>query len=309
MATHGADPKSAERTASRASVFESLLSLLPDRAEGWTVKPPDQRCDRQGIYGYMDGAAEVYLTWAFRGLVVRRYVKPNAPDVVVELFDMTRSFDAYGVFTNGRDEELPDAGIGQGAELRPGLLTFWRDRYFGAVRVDAVDVPPDSKKVLRTIGRKIAEAVGRDGPLPKVLSCLPEENRVHHAERYLNGPDALNYHYDLGMGNPLHLSAKVDAVLATYRYEKQRCYLLCALYPARPLREKARRDFVKEVAKGAEGTEATKSEDGRWLAVKAKDLLLAVVFDAPSREIALRLCERAIDRCPASRQPKPKKEP
>ncbi len=294
---------------SRPVDFDAMAKLLPTRAGDWVQRGADRRCDRRTIYGYMDGAAEVYLTYAFAGLILRRYRPSRGPSIVVELFDMTTSFDAYGVFSNGRDEELPDAKIGQGAECRSGLLTFWRNHYFVAVRVDADDVPPSAAEAMTKLGRTIAESIGKDGPLPPVLGFLPPEGRIAHAERYTYRPEGLSYHYDLGDRNVLHLTPKTQAVLAGYRRDRVRCGLLCVLYPTAALAAKGRSGLVAEIARGADAAGAAKTEDGRWLAVATHDRLLAAALEAPTRAAALELANQTIQRYRASRKKPPNQEP
>lgn len=284
------------RATSRPATFADLVALLPERFDGYTAQKPDRLCDARTIYGYMDGAAEVYLTYAFVGLVVRNYRRPDAPPIVVELFDMTRSFDAYGVFTNGRDETVPDAGIGQGSELRDDLLTFWQSRYFVAVRVDAMDVPPGSKKTLGKLGRSIAKRIGKTGPRPDVLRYLPREGLIDNSQRYINGPDALNYHYDLGDGNPLSLTPAHQVVLASYRIRDVRCHVLCVLYTKVGQAESAAKALATTLAERDGAThadDAIQLASDRWADVRASGRLLVAALETPTRAAASKLVDEA----------------
>src|SRR3989304_4594407 len=85
-----------------------LGKLLPDDLNGWqalTQTGPDKTYDRTTLYDYIDGAAEPYLTFQFRQVVARRYEKEGQPSIVVDLFDMGSSKDAYGLFSFHREEE------------------------------------------------------------------------------------------------------------------------------------------------------------------------------------------------------------
>ncbi|MBN1341341.1 MAG: hypothetical protein JXQ73_01600 [Phycisphaerae bacterium] len=308
MSTSRETRQSVKRSTSRPGTFAELIRLLPEKLDGWARQKPDRLCDDRTIYDYMDGAAEVYLTYAFAGLVVAGYGRQRAPSIVVELFDMTRSFDAYGVFTNGRDEALPDATIGQGAELRDALLTFWRDQYFVAIRADADDVPKTVTTALRDLGLAIAAAIGRDGPLPEVLSYLPGAGRVPHSERYINGRDALNYHHDFGDRNLLHVGPDTQAVLATYRRNDARRDLLCVLFPSAAKAGQACRDFVANFAREADAEGAAKVGDGQWVAVAVEGRFLAAALDAPTRDEALELAGQAIQRYRKAQKRPSKKE-
>lgn len=296
------------RTTSNPATFADMVKVLPDRVGTWTARPPDRLCDRRTIYDYMDGAAEVYLTYAYAGLVVRQYGRSPESSIIVELFDMTGAFDAFGVFSNGRDEDLRDAGIGQGAELRDELLTFWKDRYFVAVRVDADDVRPSVRASVAKLGRAVAAAIGKTGALPEVLAYLPADGLIKHSVRYVYLPDALNYHYDFGPGNLLRLDARTQAVLATYRRDKVRCHLLCVLYPTEALAAEARRRFVAEFARRVDRDGAARIGDDRWVGLQTHGCLLAAALDVPTRGAAIKLADLAIKQYRASRPGSKNKE-
>jgi hypothetical protein len=291
-----------------------MVKLLPERVAGWTAQPPDRLCDKRTIYDYMDGAAEVYMAYAYAGLVVRTYRRPDQPDIIVELFDMTKPFDALGVFSNGRDEELPDANIGQGAEHRKGLLMFWQDRYFVAARVDAEDAGGDgpsdaADKAVIALGRRIARAIGKVAPLPSVLGYLPKAGRVRYSERCFCSPGGLNYHYDLGDANPLAISPETPGVLATYRRAKARFNLLCVQYPTAARAARARRSFSSGILGGTDDKGAAKNESGLWAAVSTCDRLLVAALDAPTRDAGLALIDQALQRYRDSRCQSSVKDP
>jgi len=67
------------------------------------------------IYGC---AAELYLAYGFQNLTVRRFEKSNQPPLIVELYEMASSEDAYGVFSFEHQDET--AGIGQDRSLEEG---------------------------------------------------------------------------------------------------------------------------------------------------------------------------------------------
>lgn len=105
--------------------------LLPSETTGWRWDNRIERYDSRTLYSYMDGAAELYLSYGFQDLMVRRYVKPGLHPITVELYRMASAADAYGVFTFERQDE--PAGIGQGSEFGGGMLRFWKGAYFASI--------------------------------------------------------------------------------------------------------------------------------------------------------------------------------
>ena len=81
----------------------ALQSALPEQIDGWKASPGEDRSyDRETIFDYIDGEGEVYNAYNMRRCVTRRYEKPEGPQIVMDLFDMGSSKDAFGVFTHDR---------------------------------------------------------------------------------------------------------------------------------------------------------------------------------------------------------------
>jgi hypothetical protein len=103
----------------------------PPEAAGWKWDREGATFKGESLYDYIDGAAEVYLAYNYRQASVRRYVKPNQPDIIADVYQMGSSEDAFGVFS--LEHQDPEAGIGQGSEFGGSLLRFWKGRYFVTV--------------------------------------------------------------------------------------------------------------------------------------------------------------------------------
>ena len=101
---------------------------LPSGAGAWKWDGKETTYDSKTLFKYIDGAAELYLAYGFQNLTVRRFEKSGQPPIIVELYEMASSEDAYGVFSFEHQDE--DAGIGQGSEFGGGLLRFWKGKVF-----------------------------------------------------------------------------------------------------------------------------------------------------------------------------------
>ena len=63
-----------------------LAGLLPDILEGWDVVEEDQVYDRDNLYEYINGGAELYLSYSFRKVINRIYTAPEQPEILVDIF-------------------------------------------------------------------------------------------------------------------------------------------------------------------------------------------------------------------------------
>jgi hypothetical protein len=254
----------------------TMENILPDEITGWKAEGPDRDYRDREIFDYMDGAGEVYLLYDFRRLHVRRYTKPNHPALTIELFDMGKSQDAYGVFSHAR--EAREAGIGQGSEFRGGLLCFWKNRYF--ICITAEKMTDEVEKEIEKLGRIVAERIGTDGQSPAILDLLPEKGLIETSIRYFHNQASLNYHYYLSEQNLLNLTDDTECLLA--RYKPDKAYLLCAEYKSPIQAEEALRSFLDGYMPEGKENGFIQTSENQWTMAVATDNYVVIVFDAAS---------------------------
>jgi hypothetical protein len=263
----------------------AMKDLVPAEMNGWSLQEPVETYDRETIFDYIDGAGEVYLMYGFRKVNVFRYVKPDAPGLTVELFDMGTSEDAFGIFSHARESET--SGIGQGYEYKNGLLCFWKSRFFVCIQAD--EETPDTKEAAFGIARAVDKQITTAGEKPKLLTLLPQEDLDFGSIRFFHTYTALNFHYFLSTENILNLSRKTNAVLA--QYQPDETYLLCVEYPSASDAGRGYDGFIENYAPQAKTTGTVKIESCGWVAVKLARQYLVIVLEAPSEQEARRLVD------------------
>ena len=270
-----------------ANLLSGLQSQLPKQVNGWLAEPGDRIFDKKTIFSYIDGAAEVYKAYNFRQCLSRRYSLSGGPAIILDIFDMGSSQDAFGVYTH--DLDGIEVTIGQDSRLRPGWLSFWKSRFFVSIYVE--EESPAAEMAVKDLGRKVANTIVGHGARPEILSQLPFEGLQTDTIRYLHHPIVLNYHYYLSDDNILDISANTDVVLADYQHSHQAARLLLVKYPTRERAHRSRAAFLKYYLPDADKKGAALLENGKWAAVRGKGYLLAIVLEADSRTFAERLLE------------------
>src|SRR5512138_3897408 len=112
-------------------LLASAIGIVPparvgvwSRAESPRVVAPDE------IFAYMDGAGELYLAYRLLRLEVYEYTSENEDPILLELYQLASSDDAYGLLSNDWGGE-PIALDAAGAPSPPralygaGLLRAW----------------------------------------------------------------------------------------------------------------------------------------------------------------------------------------
>jgi len=203
---------------------------LPRSVGDWTQSGSPEFVEPKNIFKYMDGAGELYLGYRFQRLEVRRYASTGQGEILVELYWMESSDDAYGLLSGdwgGEAVELraPESGSSSPAETDgpralygAGLLRLWSDNLYA--RVIAENETDASKKAVLALGQAIV--IGRAAPpRPALIRELPA--RV--GSQFLLRPDrvtflrshlVLNSVYFLSSENLLELGPDCDVATTNY---------------------------------------------------------------------------------------------
>ncbi len=271
-----------------ANALTKLQPELSREIYGWKAVSQDRIFDKSTIFSYINGGAEVYRAYDMQGCLSRRYVISDGPDIMLDIFDMGSSPNAFGVFTHDTDGKV--VAVGQDGRLRPGWLSFWKYRFF--VSVYAEDDTLSAQKAVRALGERVAGAIQGRGEKPRILSRLPAGGLQSENIRYLRHPILLNYHYYISDENILQISGNTDVTLATYRVDEQNAIMMLVQYPESRKATESRERFLKFYLPDADLSGKALLENGKWAAVKGHRQLLAVVLEADSRELAVHLMQK-----------------
>jgi hypothetical protein len=267
---------------------------LPGDIQGWSAKNKDIYFTRETIFDYMNGAGEVYLSYDFKKLLVREYIKESAPGIVVEIYHMSSSQDAFGIFTHDTDGEMIQ--LAQGAIYAMGLLRSWKDSFF--VRIQAEKETGLVKSVILQLGELIKNAIPGEGKKPVLLNCLPGKGLLNQETRYFHKELSLRTHYYLADTNILDLNEDTEVLLARYQFNKDKTRVLLVKYPKKENAQKAAGQFKKiylEVNTGENEQDFVKEiERGEFISVSQRDRFLVLVFEAKEKEICQQLTQNIL---------------
>jgi Family of unknown function (DUF6599) len=266
--------------------FSTVAAILPQEVDGYRRDGNDGHYDRDTLFELINGGAEVFLALNFRAAVSRRYSKPGAPELIVDVFDMASSSDAYGAYHHDM-REGPSAGFGHESELGGSSLFFWKDRYY--VSVVAFASTDASREAVVAVGKAVADGIKNLGEMPGIVGLLPKRGLVTSQVHYFHTWQLLNRHYDFGKDDLLKLGADTEGVLARYRHEAvmdagRMPAVLLVQYPTVERAERGHRRFVEGYLSGAR-EQVVRTERG-WVALRRRASLLIGVVDAASLEEA-----------------------
>ena len=267
--------------------MNELYQSIPKKVQDWSAQEDDEIYNRETLFDYINGGAELYLTYTFREAFVRRFVKADEPDmeILLDVYDMGSSEEAFGIFSIERQD--PDIGIGQDSEYGGGLLRFWKDRYF--VSMVVLGDEQTAKPVMMELGRAVADAILSTGSKPLILDNIPQEGLVEREIRYFHAVQCLNNYYYTASENILDLGKETQCVFAPYLRDMENGYLLLVQYVNEQQAKAAYESFLETYMPEARETGFARMENNRWTMAKIIRQYVMIVFEAPDSDWALKL--------------------
>jgi len=288
--------------------------LLPKTAGIWNRPDSPKLIDDKNIFDYMDGAGELYIAYRFDRLESYEYEAAGQKEILVELYFMESSDDAFGLLSldwggesmnldvRSSEKSRSDNSTWPRALYGEGLLRIWTGDIYA--RVMAYQETPQSKQAVLELGRTIVN--GRDNPPPpELMNTLPlalHKNWKLRKDRaaYFRSHLVLNSQYYLGHQNMLDLDHSTEAVTAPYKKQDSstslsRIQFLTVKYPNPEKAQGALARFHRTYLPDFPLLSNTKFsgafantfpiEDG-WLAYKLHKNVLSLIFECPDQETA-----------------------
>ncbi len=140
---------------------------------GWAQSGPARAYEAGNLYEYMDGNAEGYLIYGFRGM---KGVTCRQGEIsfVIDVSDMGNTDSAYGIFSADRDPALPTDKIGMAGQVAPRRAMFVKGSYFVEI---AANPEGDHTAALRAWLAALDGIITGSTTLPEALGWFPAEGR------------------------------------------------------------------------------------------------------------------------------------
>ncbi len=249
----------------------SRIPALPREIGGLSLLGRVRLYTRDNLYEYIDGHAEYFIDAGFVSLAVAEYGRGGAgrrgPDAVVEVYDMGRGMQAFGVLADEAGEAAA-AGPGMTRFRTSGGISFITGRYYVKVNAYGEGVPVEglAEAVERSIGG------GTEGL--ELFSRFPDAGEVVATRFVKEGYRGLGFLHDVLEREYLLDGGRAQVFLVAGGEEEIRGLTASFL-------EFFRRSGIEYVT--AEDGSLYKVKDpyeGEWYLLPSGDLLFGVFGDA-----------------------------
>ncbi len=176
---------------------------------GWKQSGDIQTFSPKDLFEYIDGAADLYLSYDFQELKVAEYQNEKKASVTVEVYRHKTPLHAFGIYSQERLSDANFLNIGAQGYIEKEILNFLADRYY--VKITGYNIESGEEKVLISFAKKVAENLEVKGSLPSILSSFPGEGKVKNSEKFI-AKDFLGYSF-------LHSAFTADYELSGMKFK------------------------------------------------------------------------------------------
>lgn len=170
---------------------QAVSSPFP-KAAGWKKSDPIQEFSPENLYDYIDGAADLYLTYDFKDLQVAEYTREDKASVIIEIYRHGSPTAAFGIYSQERLANSDFLDIGVQGYYEEKILNFLAGNYY--VKISSSNIAKYDRDILIRFAKETAEKIGGDRSFPPLLKAFPDEGRIKNAEKFI-GKNFLGYSF------------------------------------------------------------------------------------------------------------------
>jgi hypothetical protein len=287
-----------------------------DGIPGWTRTGDVETYTKDGLYGYIDGGAEIVFQYGFRELAVFKFkpsvaaALPAQKELVLEIYRMDSGEAAFGIYSTkleGDEESWP--GIGSDHWISPGQGGLVKGEYM--VNILA---PECAGREIGEFAAALEPKIPGKGTLrPLGMAWLPRDGMVAGSWRYIKGQLAAQNEspfleggfwgfgagdgpgvteaYSAKYGVPPAVSKLVIVKLGKSTAENSLEESVLAVFE----------EYLKDVRRDGETLEG-RNAAGRWFLSGHRGLFAALVLGDPDRKAAQTRLDAALTTALAGRQ-------
>ena len=161
----------------------SLRFLLPDVVT-WKIPEAPQDYFPEILFEYINGAAEIYLSYDFKELTVGQYEKGDSnASLIIEIYDMGNEINSFGIYSAERFPDSQFISLGNQGYLEEETLNFVVGKYY--IKLLCFDSGEDSAGFLKLFSQEVVKRVKDKGTLPPALAFFPKQGLVRNSEKFI----------------------------------------------------------------------------------------------------------------------------
>ena len=171
-----------------------LSTLVPSAKEldPVVISSEPEYYNPDNLWDYINGGAPAYIACGFERVVTFLVMDPDSLEMVVDIYDMADSLNAFGIYSQERSAKgKPLTFISNGMQYGNAIY-FWQDRYY--VKLIAYETSPKATEFLLQLAHLLTLKVPSGGSIPAQFSAFPVKDKIPNSEKFTR-QDVLGQQY------------------------------------------------------------------------------------------------------------------
>jgi len=272
--------------------FANLITFSENDIVNWKLSSPVKIYDKNTIFDYIDGAAELYFAYNFIKVASAEY-KNGQTSIMIDVYDMTTPENAFGIYSLNRYQDANYVSIGNEGILTGTNLDFWKGNYY--CKVYSFDQSEKYQKDVTDFGNKMASRIIDTGEEPAVIKKLPQNGLMPKTARFFTKKLGLDNIHLVSEDNLFGLDGETKGAVAEYKINENRFSAFIIEYTSSQKADLAFEAYTKYL------TEKTKSismepisdakakmfeSEGKYTLVSLRGQTILGFWDVESLEVA-----------------------
>ncbi|MGO9953145.1 MAG: DUF6599 family protein [Dissulfurispiraceae bacterium] len=245
------------------------LTVVQDIA-GFRKFGEDHRYSKENLYEHVDGHAEYFISAGFQGLTVTEYIETGSnakqADIQVEVYDMGKSIQAFGVLVDESGEKPPPVSVGTMGYKTSMGVNYIKDRYY--VKISAFS----PKTPVIKFARGLADTLPAGHDSFGVFSKFPNLGKVENTRFAKEGYRGLDFLHNVIEREYSTSSGKIQVALMAGSEREMRSLISAFL----DYFKKSGIRYEKIERNGSEGYKVMDKYEGNWFLIQSRDAVFGV---------------------------------
>ena len=152
--------------------------------EGWAKKGEPDLYTPANLFEYINGAAEVFLSYDFVKLATLTYENNKENSFTVDVYQHNSDRNGFGIYRQEKPQKGNFIDICAQGYYEKGVLNFLKGSFY--VKMSGFDLGDNDEKVLTTAAKALANALEGTEEFPVVVKCFPEKGKIANSEAFIN---------------------------------------------------------------------------------------------------------------------------
>lgn len=168
---------------SNGSQEANMTRIFPELAD-FQKKGNPEEYHPDNLFEYINGAAEVFLSYDFEKLVTLSYKNKLNQSLTIDVYRHSNINNGFGIYSQEKPLKGNFISIGSQGYYEKGIINFFKGNFY--VKLSGFDLGDNDQTVLDKAARAIASKLKSHIKFPHPLKGFPEKNRINNSEKFLS---------------------------------------------------------------------------------------------------------------------------